>query len=332
MELGNPEVTTVIPTRDREDLLPRTLVSALNQEGVDSEVIVVDDGSLTPVHGLVGSTGRPGVRVLRHGTPSGPPAARNTGLSQARGRWVAFLDDDDLWAPSKLRRELEVALGAGADFAFCGGVAADRNGTPIWIEDAPPADDDLHRSLLATNVVPFPHSNLLVKTETLRSLGGFDPQLHHLSDWDLLLRLTRAHRSAMTPEVLVGYTVHQTNLHQSDRLLAEELQRFKLKYAAERDEAGVPLDRACWLRWRAGGSRGSGRRFGSAAAYLRLAWLCRDPGLAARGLTLVVGGEWAMRKGRAARLRIARGGGASAPPWLAQAANPSPAAMQAATT
>ena len=131
MEPTRPEVTTIIPTRDREDWLPRTLVSALGQKDVEAEVIVVDDGSRTPVTTLLGPEGRQRVRVIRHDVPKGPASARNTGIAEARGRWVALLDDDDLWAPAKLRRKLDVAEETGADFVFCGVVMADRNGLPL---------------------------------------------------------------------------------------------------------------------------------------------------------------------------------------------------------
>jgi glycosyltransferase involved in cell wall biosynthesis len=324
------EVTTIIPTRDREDLLPRTLLCALGQENVETEVIVVDDGSRRPVKDLFGPDGVQSVRVIRHETPAGPPSARNTGIAEARGGWVAFLDDDDLWAPDKLRRQLDVATEAGADFAFCGGVMADRNGVPIRVEHPPPPDEHLHVALLGANVVPFPHSNLLIRTDLLRSLGGFDPELFHLSDWDLLVRLSAEHRAAVISEPLVGYTIHTANMHQDDGMLAGELRRFERKHAEERAELGVALNRASWLRWRVSARRAGGQRLRTAATYFKLAWLCRDPGLGVRGITLAVGGERAMRAGRALRHRTQPEPGPAAPSWLVRAANPSPAALQAA--
>src|SRR5260221_9837942 len=174
MEATRPEVTTIIPTRDREDWWPRTLVSALGQKDVEAEIIVVDDGSRTPVTTLLGTESRQRVRVIRHDVPQGPPSARNAGIAEARGPWVALLDDDDLWAPVKLRRQLEVAADTGADFVFSGGVAADRSGLPIYVMDPPEADEHLYPALLGACVVPFTNSSLLVKTDLLKSLGGFD--------------------------------------------------------------------------------------------------------------------------------------------------------------
>src|SRR6476659_2588711 len=121
-----PEISVVIPTRNRWSLLSRTLTGALEQIDVDHEVVVVDDGSTdeTPL-GLT-DIGDPRLRVVRHESGRGLPAARNSGISAARGRWVAFLDDDDLWSPVKLRLVLDVAGEANADFAYSAGLVVDQ--------------------------------------------------------------------------------------------------------------------------------------------------------------------------------------------------------------
>ena len=329
MDTTRPEVTTIIPSRDRAQLLPRTLLSALGQENVETEVIVIDDGSRTPVTTVLRLEELPGLRVIRHPTPTGPPSARNTGVEQARGRWVAVLDDDDLWAPVKLRRELDVAEAAGASFAFCGAIVVDDQGLPIRVEPPPEANEQLHQALLAANVVPFPNSSLLVKTDLLRSLGGFDPGLTHLCDWDLLVRLSAEDRGAMTPETLVAYTIHQTNLHQDESVLEDELRRFDRKHGEARAASGVTLDRAAWLWWRLGARRSAGRRLASTATYLQLGWNRRDPGLALRGATVAILGERGMRGARAMLDRAQPRHAFPPPSWLRQAATPSEAALQA---
>jgi len=328
MESARTEVTTIIPTRDRGDWLPRTLLSALGQADVAAEVIVVDDGSRTPVTSLLASDEWPRIRVLRHDDPSGQASAWNTGLGEARGGWVALLDDDDVWSPSKLRRELDVAADTGADFVFCGAIMTDRSGVPIQVQDPPAADEHLYLRLLRANEVPS--STLLVKTDLARSLGGFDPELFHLADWDFLVRLSAVARGAMTPETLVGYTIHQSNHHQDERMLAEDLARFEHKHAEESRTSGVSLDRAYWLGWRASARREAGRRLGAAAAYLKLAWLCRKPGHAIRGITLALGGEGAMQAARGARdWARAPQPSPAAPVWLARAANPPEGSLRA---
>ena len=90
------DVSVVIPTRNRSALLSRTLRSALRQEHVEFEVIVVDEASSDDTPALLSAVGDSRVRVLRHEMPRGLSGARNHGAEHARAEWLAFLDDDDL--------------------------------------------------------------------------------------------------------------------------------------------------------------------------------------------------------------------------------------------
>src|SRR5438105_2362909 len=99
---GMTLVSVVVPTRNRPRLLACTLRSILAQVDVDLELIVVDDASSPPA--IVPTDRR--VRLIRHTTQLGVSAARNTGIAAACGRWLAFCDDDDLWAPRKLTEQL----------------------------------------------------------------------------------------------------------------------------------------------------------------------------------------------------------------------------------
>src|SRR2546421_12955356 len=104
--MAAPEATVIIPTRDRWPLLAVTLCGALAQEGVTLEVIVVDDGSVDQTPRRLAEVIDERVRVIRHPSSRGVAAARNSAIAAARGEWLAFLDDDDLWAPHKLRIQL----------------------------------------------------------------------------------------------------------------------------------------------------------------------------------------------------------------------------------
>src|SRR6266508_5738391 len=120
------DVTVVIPTHDRCALLALTLRSVLWQRDVELEVVVVDDGSSDDTAAMVAGLGDARVRLVRHPTALGVSAARNRGIAEARGAWVAFLDDDDLWAPDKLARQLQAARGTGRAWAYAGAVSVDH--------------------------------------------------------------------------------------------------------------------------------------------------------------------------------------------------------------
>ena len=117
-----PTVTVVIPTHNRKELLRYALMSALRQEGVALEVIVVDDGSSDGTAEMLAALTDRRVRVVHHETAQGVSAARNRGIEEARGEWIAFLDDDDLWAPDKLRLQLESATKSGRRWVYVGHV------------------------------------------------------------------------------------------------------------------------------------------------------------------------------------------------------------------
>ena len=108
-----PQVSVAMPTRNRWPMLEQALRSALGQEAVELEVIVVDEASSDGTPERLDRIGDERVSFLRHDTPRGPAAARNAAIERARGEWIAFLDDDDLWAPGKLRTQLARAAAGG---------------------------------------------------------------------------------------------------------------------------------------------------------------------------------------------------------------------------
>ncbi len=206
-----PEVSVVIPTHGRWDLLRTTLGGALGQREVEHEVIVVDDGSRDETQERLAELADPRLRVVRHQSSAGPAAARNRGLAEARGEWVAFLDDDDLWSPAKLRAQIDVATREGADFVYAGVIELNEQGSVIEVEPAP-HPDELRDQILVKNAIPAASSNVVVRRDAMRRLGGFDESSFHLADWDLGLRLVEACNGAACPEFLVGYVKHSRNM------------------------------------------------------------------------------------------------------------------------
>jgi glycosyltransferase involved in cell wall biosynthesis len=104
-----PEVSVVIPTRQRPALVPRAVRSALAQTLRDIEVVVVVDGPDDSTGHALAGINDPRLRIVPLPASGGAPAARNAGAAEARGRWVALLDDDDEWLPDKLATQLELA-------------------------------------------------------------------------------------------------------------------------------------------------------------------------------------------------------------------------------
>ena len=203
-------VSVVVPTRNRSRLLAVTLRGVLRQTGVDLEVIVVDEASTDDTPALLAGLGDPRVRTVRHETPRGVSTARNRGAAEAHGDWVAFTDDDDLWAPDKLARQLHAAQAAGRDWSYTGSVNIGEgfggvHGRP------PPPPEEVVAALPHYNAIPGGGSNVVVRREALRRAGPFDTRLRNTEDWELWIRLAKAGPPAWACSPLLAYRVHGSN-------------------------------------------------------------------------------------------------------------------------
>ncbi len=312
--MGAPDVSVIIPTKDRPEWLARAVSSVARQENIVAELLVVDDGSRRPVPGDFPGPQAITMQVLRHSSSQGQARARNAGIAAARGRWVAFHDDDDLWSPQKLHMVVNAAERAGTTFAYSDGVVVDARGTVLSASPAPTATGSaLHRLLLQSNVIPCGSSNIVCRADVARYLGGFDEDLSTVVDWDFNIRLAANETGVAVREPLVAYTVHADNAHLDERSAFADLGRLEAKHAVARLHAGVDIDREWWLKWRASTHRASGDRRRAASAYIRLGARQRDASLVARGVVLGLAGPGPLRVAR--RLRPAPGP-SSRPGWL----------------
>ena len=294
------EVSVVIPTRGRWELLERRgLRSARSQRDVTVQVIVVDDGSrVDPPEAL---SQEPRVELVRHQRPLGVAAARNSGIRHARAPWIAFLDDDDMWAPDKLVSLVGAIREAGADFGYSSALVLDRQLRPVEVAPAV-APDRLAEELRGGKLVPAGASNGVVSRSTLAAIGGFDEALSAMSDWELWFRLARAGRPAAVDDVLIAYP-EGSWLLEDERLNRRDCERL----AATHPE--VAIDWLGYRRWVAETCSRNGRRRDAARWYL-------SAGLHHRhARSLVLAGAALLGRGAVNRLRGVRP--PRAPHWLA---------------
>jgi glycosyltransferase involved in cell wall biosynthesis len=243
-----PDVSVVIPVRDGAGFVVDACRSALAQRGVDIEVLVVENGSTDDTAERVRSVADARLHLL-HQDPPGVSRARNLGVSQASGKWVAFLDADDRWSPDKLRHQLDAAAGTGADLVFSdAAVVRDGAGAgPSFhqVNPPPPPSAPLLPELLARpNFIPL--SSVLVRRELVTAAGGFRTDLTHSEDWDLWLRLALAGCSSVhVPEQLVTYRVNQLGASRDVRAIycGEEQSLLPLLPALERHGSGAAAHR-----------------------------------------------------------------------------------------
>ena len=241
-----PAVTVIIPTHNREGLLLRTLDAVLGQVGVEVDVVVVDDGGVDGSADAVRSLGQSNVRVIRHDISKGVSAARNAGLAVAEAPWVAFVDDDDLWAPNKLFEQVRALESGGvAEWSCVGAVHIDSRATvQSYVE--PPQSGTVAPLMLRGQAIPGGGSGVVASTKLARDIGGFDENISIVADWEFYLRLSLRSPLAAVNRPLLGYYVHSDSMYHDPMGLADELRYMEKKYSGSRGHDRLRLDYASW--------------------------------------------------------------------------------------
>jgi len=251
-------IAVIIPTYNYARGIHQAIASALNQTLPPAEVIVVDDGSTDETRKIVDTYGSR-IRYL-YQQNRGASAARNAGVRSASCEWVAFLDHDDEWYPTKLACQAASVVESGAEFCYTG---YERFANGRFEETIEPRDpDQLFPELRFQNVLG-PSSMFLVRRSTFVSLGGFDERLGaSCEDWEFAVRLASVSRWVKVNQTLMRYNYHSSNSSFRYRnLLQKEL-----------------LIEDTLLAGTVGLNRMMTRRKVKAAIYARAAWGARTNG------------------------------------------------------
>lgn len=229
-------ISVIVPTYNRGPLVQKTLDSIVAQTLSPLEIIVVDDGSTDSTPHWIENHYGDKIRVIRHAN-GGVARARNRGLEEASGEFIAFLDHDDLWHPHKLEVQL-AALKSNpkAALVWTKWREVNETGTPLALEKhlwAQPfwkgrsgkvLQDFVPKNLILSASIP------LIRARFLREAGGFDPRTAPSDDWDLWLRLARKHPFVFVDEVTVDYVWHEQNQSRDELKMWRASQRALIKH------------------------------------------------------------------------------------------------------
>lgn len=195
-EFGSEMVSVVIPTLNRPQLVSTAVKSALSQTFAAIEVIVVVDGPDRATVSELAQIVDPRLRTIELPTNLGASGARNAGIQAAQGAWIAFLDDDDLWLPLKLERQLEVAHQSIYPQPIVSSrfFAQTAKGEFIWPRRLPAASEPMGDYLFVRNSLFLGETfvvtpTILVRKELLEQIP-FDLALCRHEDWDWLIRVS----------------------------------------------------------------------------------------------------------------------------------------------
>ena len=185
--LVSPAVSVVIPVFNRAQLVHRAIQSVLDQTFRDFELIIVDDGSSDDLAKSLSSIKDPRIQFVVHDTNKGAAAARNTGVGEARGQYVAFLDSDDCWLPQKLEYQLQFMR------SHQGEARLSCTAYEVVSDYHPQGEVRLSQPVLTEADMQLgcrvsPGSTMMAERLLFRDVGQMNENLSRLEDWDWLLR------------------------------------------------------------------------------------------------------------------------------------------------
>jgi glycosyltransferase involved in cell wall biosynthesis len=212
-QLADPALSIVIPAYNVERYVGASISSALGQTLREIEVIVVDDGSTDTTARIAGEFDDPRL-IIKRKPNGGLSSARNCGIAAARGRYIGFLDGDDLWHPTKAERHLatmEADPAIGISYSYSAYVQEDGTPTDRVLFSRlfrPTLDQMIRRNHVGNGSAP------VVRAECFKVAGTFDESLRSCEDWEMWVRLLRDTGAVaqLIPEVLTSYRIVPTSL------------------------------------------------------------------------------------------------------------------------
>jgi len=184
--MKSPLVSTIITTYNRPSLLPKAIKSAINQTYSNQEIIVVNDGGKKISKAIKNKF--PKVKFLRHSTNQGLSAARNLGVKKARGKYIAFLDDDDQWLPNKLEKQFKLAQNKDSKYGvfYCAQKITKPSGKTYI--NHPRIKGKISTEIIKKGLGTISSTSLFTKS-ALKKIKGFDESLKSNIDHDVWMAL-----------------------------------------------------------------------------------------------------------------------------------------------
>ncbi len=205
--MANPKVSVVIPAYNAIAYLPKTITSALQQSFQDFEIVVVDDGSTDGTCEWAASLADSRIRAIAQSN-GGCASARNRGIRETKGDYIAFLDADDIWEPEKLEKQARVLdsyPSVGLVNTWISNI--DGQGQPIEKLGKPTAEGQVWASVIEENPVMC-GSAPMVRRQCFEAVGEFDETVPSAEDWDMWIRIAKQYEFAVVKEPLVRYRIH----------------------------------------------------------------------------------------------------------------------------
>ena len=202
-----PLVSVIISTCNRANLIRKAVDSVLKQNYKNIELIIINDGSTDKTSEIISEAAEKDKRViiLTNKVNLGFVKSLNKGVTMARGKYIARIDDDDFWSDfGKLENQVGF-LESNPDYVLTGGgaICLDENGKEITRYLLLEKDEDIRRSILFDNC--FVHSSVVFRKQAWEKAGGYNENFGEMEDWDLWLRMGQIGKFYNFPKYLAHY-------------------------------------------------------------------------------------------------------------------------------
>ncbi|RLD10154.1 MAG: hypothetical protein DRI44_06780 [Chlamydiae bacterium] len=224
-----PLISIILPLYNGGKFIEETLLSIGQQSFSDVELIVIDDGStdnsIEKIQRIKTSVSGPVLKNLKiiSKENGGVASARNRGIKEANGKWLAFIDQDDIWLPQKLGMQIEAVKGTNASFCYTAFLRFYADGREVIKQNGSADREKSLRSLFSGKLF-IPPSTVLVKKEVAEIEGGFNSDFIPSDEWDFFLTILEKYELVYCPEILAKFRSHPTSTAKKQKRKIFEVQ------------------------------------------------------------------------------------------------------------
>jgi glycosyltransferase involved in cell wall biosynthesis len=218
-----PKVSVVIPVYNAMRYLPETLDSVLAQTFTDFEILIINDGSTDNIIEWAIKITDPRVEIISQ-VNQGVSIARNTGIHNAQGEYIAFLDADDLWKPTKLEKQVScLDRSPEVGLVYTWTLLINEIGEPISIKYTSNHEGNIWQHILIGDIV-CSGSSAMVRKSCFEKSGEFDPALSSAADFDMWTRIAQYYNFSVIKDFLLLYRRTSSSMSRNSLKMIQDLQ------------------------------------------------------------------------------------------------------------
>ncbi|MCK5111900.1 MAG: glycosyltransferase [Thermoplasmatales archaeon] len=225
---NKPLISVVIPTYNRPDFLKKAVETVLNQTYENLEILIIDDASPVDNQKNINNFDDSRIMYFKNKTRRGAPYSRNVGIKNAKGRFIAFLDDDDEWMPHKLEEQLKAFDDPAVGLVVCHSLDKRFDRERI----SKPIENIIYKDLLKSFNLSST-SSYLVRKELFDEIGFFDLGLPSAQEYDLALRISKNHAVKTVPDILMIQNASEGQISENWTKKIRGIMALYKKYANE---------------------------------------------------------------------------------------------------